>query len=310
MKPRCGEGGVGGEALQVFLDERDEGTEDDADGAEREHEGGDAVGLLGEDAEGEAEDGVEAELADEDHDGGGGGLDDGVGHPAVEREDGDLDGEGEEEGERGEPEGGAARGEVVAGGEGLDLREVEGAGLDVDPEDADEQDGGGDEGVEEVLDGGAAAVFGAAEGGDEDGHGDERELPEGVVEEEVEGKEDAEHGDLLEQEEDVEGLGAGADGFDAPGGEDAEGREEAGEDDEPQGEAVDAEVVADGGGGDPGDVLLELEGVRGGSCGIVEVGGEVEGAEEGEEGDGEGGPLHGLARGRGGARGGRLRRAG
>ena len=54
--------------------------------------------LVGEDAEGEAEDGVEAELADEDHDGGGGGFGDGVDHPAVQGEDGDLDGEGEEEG--------------------------------------------------------------------------------------------------------------------------------------------------------------------------------------------------------------------
>ena len=85
----------------------------------------------------------------------------------------------------------------------------------VEPEHADEQDGGGDEGVEEVLDGGAAAVFGAAEGGDQDRHGDERELPEGVVEEEVERDEDAEHRDLLEQEEDVEGLAAGVDGVPA-----------------------------------------------------------------------------------------------
>jgi hypothetical protein len=45
-----------------------------------------------------------------------------------------------------------------------------------------------------------------------------------------------------------------------PGGEHADGGEEAGEDDEPHGEAVDAEVVADGGRGDPGEVLLELEG--------------------------------------------------
>ena len=35
-------------------------------------------------------------------------------------------------------------------------------------------------------------------------HRDERELPEGVVEEEVERDEDAEHRDLLEQEEGVE----------------------------------------------------------------------------------------------------------
>ncbi len=131
--------------------------------------------------------------------------------------------------------------------------------LDVEPEDGDEQDGRGDEGVEEVFDGGAAAVFGAAEGGDEERHRDEGELPEAVVEEEVERDEDAEHRDLLEQEEDVEELlAASAMAFQET--RTPSGREEAGEDDEPHGEAVDAEVVADGGGGDPGDVLLELEG--------------------------------------------------
>ncbi len=240
---------------------------------------------LGEDAEGEAKDGVEAELSGEHHDGGGGSLGDGVREPAVQREDGNFDGKGEEEGERGEPESGGVGGEAVGGGERLELGQVEGAGLGVDPEDADEEDSGRDEGVKEVFDGGAAAVFGAAEGGDEDRHRDERELPEGVVEEEVERDEDAEHGDLLEQEEDVEGLAAGADGV--PAGEYAERGEEAGEDDEPHGEAVDAEVVADGGGGDPGEVLLELEGVWGcAGRGVVEVGGEVEGAEEGEESDG------------------------
>ena len=135
---------------------------------------------------------------------------------------------------------------------------VEGAGPDVEPEHGDEQNGRGDEGVEEVLDGGAAAVVGAAEDGDEERHRDQRELPEGVVEEEVERDEDAEHRDLLEQEEDVEELLALGDGV--PGDEDAERSEEAGEHDEPHGEAVDAEVVADGGGVDPGDVLLELEG--------------------------------------------------
>ena len=94
----------------------------------------------------------------------------------------------------------------MRGGELRRGREVEGAGAGVEPEHADEQEGRGDEGVEEVLDGGAAAVVGAAEGGDEERHRDERELPEGVVEEEVERDEDAEHRDLLEQEEGVEEL--------------------------------------------------------------------------------------------------------
>ena len=57
------------------------------------------VGLFREDGEGEAEDGVEAGFTGEDHDGGSGGLEDGVGEPAVEGEDGDFDGKGEEEGQ-------------------------------------------------------------------------------------------------------------------------------------------------------------------------------------------------------------------
>ncbi len=188
---------------------------DDADGAEGDHQRGDAVGLVGEDAEGEAQDGVEAELAGEDHDGGGGGLADGVREPAVQREDGNLDGEGDQEGQRGEPERGGVAGDGVDAGELGERGHVEGAGLDVEPEHGDQQDGRGDEGVEEELDGGLAAVLGAAEGGDEEGHRHQRQLPEGVVEEEIERDEDAEHGDLLQQEEDVEGLLAGGDGVPA-----------------------------------------------------------------------------------------------
>ena len=67
---------VGGELLEVLLDESDERAIDDADGAERDHQRGDLAGLLGEDAEGEAQDGVEAELSGEDHDRGGGSFGD------------------------------------------------------------------------------------------------------------------------------------------------------------------------------------------------------------------------------------------
>ena len=110
------EGGEGGEALEVVLDQGDQRAVDDADGTEGDHQGSDAVGLVGEDAEGEAQDGVEAELAGEHHDGGGGGFADGVGEPAVQREDGDLDREGDEEGERGQPERGGVRRDAVRGG--------------------------------------------------------------------------------------------------------------------------------------------------------------------------------------------------
>ena len=103
----------------------------------------------------------------------------------------------------------------MGGGEGLELWEVEGAGAGVEPEHADQQKGGRDKGVKEELNGGAAAVLGAAEGADHQRHGNERKLPEAVVEEEIEGHEDAEHGDLLEEKEGEEEAGAGANGVPA-----------------------------------------------------------------------------------------------
>ena len=55
--------------------------------------GGDAVRLGREDGEGEPQNAVEAGLAGEDHDGGGGGFHDGILQPAVQREHRNLDGE-------------------------------------------------------------------------------------------------------------------------------------------------------------------------------------------------------------------------
>ena len=155
----------------------------------------------------------------------------------------------------------------------LQLEVVEGAGACVEREDADEKKRGGNEGIEEELDGGARAVAAAwiaAEHRDQDGHGHKRELPEGVVDHQVERKKDADHRGLLQKQEGVELLHAGVDR--APGGKHADGREEAGEDDQPHGEAVDAEVIANRRGDDPEPVDLELEaGVV-----VVEVCGQVQ----------------------------------
>ena len=120
------------------------------------------------------------------------------------------------------------------------------------------------------------AVF-AAVHGDENGHGNERKLPEAVVEHEVERDEDAEHGGLLDEEERVEDLAAGLDGV--PTGDDADGREQADEDDEPEAEAIDADVVEDGGILDPGKVDFELEAGLAGD----EVRGKMEREHEGDE---------------------------
>jgi hypothetical protein len=175
--------------------------------------------------------------------------------------------------------------------EGGERGQVEGMSLRVEPQHGNEQQSGGDEGVEEILDSGATAFLGTAEGCDEKGHRHQRQLPEGVVEEHVEGGEDAHHGDLLEQEEDVEELLAAVDG--APGDEHSERREQAGEHHEPHREAVDADVVMDERRRNPGDVLLELE--RAGLGGVRVMERQVKREQERDEGDRERAPLHDLA---------------
>ncbi len=110
------------------------------------------AGFSGEDAEAEAQDGVQAELAGKHHDGGRGSFLDGVGKPAVQGEDGHFDSKGDEEGQRAEQERRGAAGDCTAGGQALKRRHIERAGVDVEPENADQEDGRGNEGVEEELD--------------------------------------------------------------------------------------------------------------------------------------------------------------
>ena len=148
--------------------------------------------------------------------------------------------------------------------------------LRIEPEDGDEQRRGGNESEEEEFERGARALF-AAVHGDENGHGNERKLPEAVVEHEVERDEDAEHGGLLDEEERVEDLAAGLDRV--PTGDDADGREQADEDNEPEAEPIDADVVEDGGIFDPGNVDFKLEAGLAGD----EVRGKMEREEEGDE---------------------------
>ena len=178
----------------------------------------------------------------------------------------------------------APAGSDAAGGLVLQVGEVEVLRAGVEPENGDQQRRGGNEGEEEELERGAGAVL-AAVHGDEDGHGHERELPEAVVEHQVERDEDAEHGGLLDEEERIEDLAARLDRV--PTGEHADGREQAGEDDEPEAEAIDADVVEDGGALDPGDVALELEaGLAGG-----EVRGKMQREDEGDERGEQGDPV-------------------
>ena len=138
------------------------------------------------------------------------------------------------------------------------------------------------EGVEEELHRGVDAPL-VAPDPDEEVHRDEHGLPEHVEEEEVLGHEDPDHPRLEQQHEDHELAHALHDR--APGAEEAQRGEEGGQDHEPQRQPVDADVVADAPGRDPGPLLAELH-----SGDVPEAGDE-------EQRQGEGGAGNGQAEG-------------
>ena len=228
--------------------------------AERDHHGRDVARLIGEDREGEAQHGVERSLAGEHHYGRGGCFANRVDQPSVQRENGHLDRERQQEAERGKPQRGSVGRDRVLRCESGERGQIEGSGLRVKPQHRDQQQPGRNESVQKVLDRGATASLAPAEGGDQDRHRHQRQLPESVIKEHVEGDEDAHHRNLLQQEEDVEELLAAVDS--TPGDQHAERCKQARQHHQPHRKAIDADVVMDERRSDPRHVLLELKRAR------------------------------------------------
>ena len=108
---------------------------------------------------------------------------------------------------------------------------------------------------------------------DEEIHRDEHGLPEDIEQEEVQGDEDADHAGLEQQHEHGEFLDPVVDR--APGGEEGQRRQESGQEDEEQADAVDADVIIEAA-PEPESPLDEFERSRG----PVETGQEHQGGEE------------------------------
>jgi hypothetical protein len=253
-EPEVGDRGVGDELLEVGLDEGDEGPVEDPDDGEDPHEGGEAHGGVGEERDRHAQEAVAPHLEEhsgEDDRARGGGLDVGVGKPGVEGPHRDLDREGEGAGEE-EPD--LELGGDGTGGEGGDAEAAHPRPL-VQHEERHEHEHAARERVQEELHGGVDAPL-VAPDPDEEVHRDEHGLPEDVEEEEVEGHEDPDHPRLEEEHEDDELADPLSDR--APRAEKGEGREEGGEDHEPEREAVHPHVVGDAPGRDPRPPLDEL----------------------------------------------------
>ena len=125
IRLKMAERGEGHQTPEIALHESEACAVENADDGESDEQRRDGAGLSGEESDVEAKHGVEAELAGDHHGQRDGRFVVGVGEPAVEREDGNLDREGEEECER-DPEERAGR-KDAAGGVILEIDEIEGA---------------------------------------------------------------------------------------------------------------------------------------------------------------------------------------
>ncbi len=287
------DGRVGDHALEVGLLHRGEGAEDHAAEGETNETRGRVVKRLGEDRPEEAKETVDAHLRHdtrEEHRGASRSFGVSRGEPRVEGPERNFDGETEEDAEENEGIGAAGEfcGERAVAGKLGELGEIERAGGDEEGGEADEHKGAAADGVDDELEGGARGS-GAAPEFDQEKRGEEAEFPEEEPVEEIEGEEDAERGALDQEEERAEETGrlrrSGRRGEMGPGGEERDGREDAGEEDEEEAQAVETEVIVDVERGDPRVALDQLRGDRGGIELSEKESGEREGRKREREGE-------------------------
>ena len=202
-KAHVGDTGVGDELLHVFLYEAHQGAEDNSDDRQDGDPGSGLERGLGKERDREADEAVDAEL--EEHPGqddaaGGGGLGVGIGKPGVYREEGDLDGEAQGEGEKAEHAGPACNRVLLH--RGVDLLDAKGSRVLVEVENRQEHQQAARHGVDKELHR-RPDPFGAAPDPDQQVHGDQHDLPEYVEEYEIECDEDADDARGQQQQGDM-----------------------------------------------------------------------------------------------------------
>ncbi|EKD59320.1 MAG: hypothetical protein ACD_55C00074G0001 [uncultured bacterium] len=172
----------------------------------------------------------------------------------MQREHRDLDGEGQCEGQEHPHLGGRVEVQFPE----ADDAEVAAARLEVKGDQCDQHEERTDRGVDEELDCSVNPVL-AAPDTDHEVHRDQHHFPVDVEEEEVERDKGSDHAYFEQQEADHVLLHLLFNR--RVGGKDGDRHDEGGEDDEPEADAVDAQMVAhlEGAGCDPGHVLDELE---------------------------------------------------
>src|SRR4029077_6970815 len=171
-----------------------------------------------------------------------------VGKPSVQGEERHLDGEGQEEGGEEEKLGSHRERYLAAHEHGLYLRQIKRTAELIEPDHGHEHQNRAEHGVNNEFDRGVDAAF-VPPDSDQEVHGDEHGFPEKEEEKKIERNKDADHAGFEHQQADEEAAYALVDGF--PGTEDSHGREEGGQQDEEQADAIDAEVIVNRRRGNP-----------------------------------------------------------
>src|SRR6056297_254474 len=270
--------GIGHQLLEVLLDDGHEADVDHGDEGQADHEPVQLAAGIGGDGQAEAQEAVAAHLQHDGrqhHGAAGGGLHVGIRQPGVHRPHGYLNREGDEEGQEDEDL------RRQADGDHVHVVDGEAPGLAVEIEQGHQHEHRAQEGIEKELDGGIDAV-GSAPDADNEEHGDEHGLPEHIEQHGVHGGEHAVH-QALHDEEGRHVLAHLVLNH-LPGGYHHQHRGEGGQQYQGHGETIHPQVIVDAEGLDPGHLLHELHGRRGG----VEAGVERDGEQEGGQGHHQG----------------------
>ncbi len=250
------DGGVGDHPFEVGLREGDQRAVQHGDHADADEDEGVLAPGVGQDGHGDAQEAVGAHLQQhpgEDRRPGGRGLGVRGWQPGVEGHGRGFHRQSDGDGQEDESAVCRASGRRVGVGQ---LDDVEGVGFggQVEADEAEQQSEGAEEGVEEELQGGAGGAPVSPPRDDEVHHHD-GQVEEDEEEDQVQGGEQAEAGGLEEQEQGRELPGPSS--F-PPGVRGAGEEQHAGDGHQGQGQAVDADVVADARAGDPAGPGLVL----------------------------------------------------
>ena len=259
--------GVRHEPLQIHLNHGHESAVDNANDGQHGDVRREMARGLGKERQAETQHAVGTHLqqdAGQEDGAGSGRLGMGVGQPCVERKERHLDGKRQEESAKEQVFRSKRQHDRAVRKERLDLRNIEGrrAGLfgnPVKPQDSHEHQDRAEHRVQHEFQRGvnAAAV---APDANQEVHRDQHHFPEQKEQEQVERNKDADHSCFEHQQRNKKALRAPVDRF--PGGQHRDGREERGEQDQKQADAVDAKVVVNRRLGNPGVKFLPLEAGR------------------------------------------------